>query len=214
MRRPQVYTGALPGEEWRNVVGFEGMYKISNKGRVMSIRGKTPLVLNPQVNRAGYRRVAIHVRPFAGHYMVHRWVAEAFIPNPNNLPFVNHKDENPANNSVENLEWCTSVYNNTYGTALEKSHRKRIDNNRTIFVCQYNLEGTLLKCYESIYEASKATGIPYQTLESCVNGRHLSSRGYIFIKAQDDIYQRLDSIKHSKKSQTAIKYKKPYEFSA
>lgn len=214
MRKPKIYTGPLQGEEWRDVLGFEGLYKISNKGRVMSVRADTPLILNPQVNKMGYHRIAIHIRPFSGHYMVHVWVAKAFIPNPDNLPFVNHKDQNPGNNNVENLEWCTRLYNNTYGDALERAHKTRVKNNSTIFVYQYDLSGVLLKTYESIYQASKETGIPYPTVVSCVNGRNVSSRGYIFIRDKNELSRRLDKIKNSKKVQTAIKYKKVYEFTA
>ena len=221
MRKPQLYIESLPNEEWKDVVGYEGLYKISNCGRVMSIRGKSPVILNPQINKAGYHRIAIHIRPFSGHFMVHRWVAEAFIPNPNNLPFINHKDENPGNNNVDNLEWCTRLYNNTYGNVLKKSHKKRIENNMTVKVYQYDLSGNLMNEYSSIYEASKLVGIPYPTIESCASGRHLSSRGFIFTRDKNDVEQRVARITYSKKVQTAIKYKKPtlepqkvYEFTA
>lgn len=203
MRKPKIYTGSLPGEEWRDVVGFEGLYKISNKGRVMSIRSKTPLILNPQVNKAGYHRIAIHIRPFAGHYMVHVWVARAFIPNPHNLPFVNHKDQNPSNNNVENLEWCTRLYNNTYGDALERAHTTRILHGITKYVLQYDLDGRFINRYTSIYKAHKATGIPYPTIESCVNGRQMSCRGFLFIRPDEDVDARIAAIKASKKSQIA-----------
>ena len=204
----------LIGEEWRDVVGFEGMYKVSNMGRCMSIRGKEPVLIFPQTNRAGYKRIAIHIRPFAGQYMVHRWVAEAFIPNPNNLPLINHKDENPANNHVDNLEWCTRLYNNTYGNALKKAHKTRIENGVTTFVYQFDLSGNLLKEYESIYLAAKETGIPYGTIESCVAGRNYTSRGCVFLKDKKELEKRLYAIRNNKKVQTAIKYQKVYEFKA
>lgn len=122
----------LEGEIWKDVVGYEGYYLISNKGRCISLdynRTKLPRLLKP--SRAStnneYLRYCLSMDGVKIDYKIHRLVAQAFIPNPDNLPQVNHKDENPQNNCVENLEWCTAKYNNNYGTAKERKaeHKKK-----------------------------------------------------------------------------------------
>ena len=111
-------------EEWKDIIGYEGIYQISNKGRVKSLnridsRGHK---VNEKILRPGKRNNYLHVRLCKDgkfkDYKIHRLVAQAFLPNPDNLPVVNHKDENKLNNNVENLEWCTQKYNVNYsGTA-------------------------------------------------------------------------------------------------
>lgn len=118
-------------EEWRPVVGYEGYYEVSNMGRVRSItidavyrrngleytRKRRGRILKQQNASNGYLQV--HLSKDGEHkiYRVRRIVANAFIDNPDNLPEVNHKDENKKNNRVANLEWCTHSYNNSYGSA-------------------------------------------------------------------------------------------------
>ena len=115
-------------EEWRDVVGFEGAYQVSNLGRVRSLDRNIPYINNgtPTVlhmkgrilklkpDRDGYHRVSLKCGKKIKLAGAHRLVAQAFIPNPNNLPCVNHIDCNKANNCVDNLEWCTVAYNNQY----------------------------------------------------------------------------------------------------
>lgn len=109
-------------EIWKDIVGFEGEYQVSNKGRVKSFMGKEPRILKPRKNKKGYLRVSLHA---GNDFCIHRLVAIAFLDNPNNLPEVNHKDENPANNNVENLEWCTHQYNLTYGTCQKRARKSQ-----------------------------------------------------------------------------------------
>ena len=122
-------------EEWRSVIGYEGLYEVSNTGQVRSLdryvktcygsyrlhKGK---VLSPSIRPDGYLVVSLQYRMFR----VHRLVAEAFLPNPDNLPQVNHKDEVKSNNCVDNLEWCDSKYNNNYGTARIRAKETAIKN--------------------------------------------------------------------------------------
>lgn len=127
-------------EEWRDIVGYEGKYQVSNLGNVRSIdhivvcRGKHGAIvhrhvkgklLKQQLNLQGYYIVGLQPldKSKSKETLVSRMVAKAFIPNPDNLPCVNHKDENPKNNRVDNLEWCTQEYNNQYGTIRER-HRQ------------------------------------------------------------------------------------------
>ncbi len=120
-------------EEWKDIVGYEGIYQVSNFGRIksvdhytynngrcMRVKGKIRVL---SVNKKGYCGVVLH-RGRSKFVGVHRLVAQAFIPNPDNLPCVNHKDENPSNNCIDNLEWCTYKYNNEYNGRVEKCRGK------------------------------------------------------------------------------------------
>ena len=114
----------MDNEVWKSVVGFEDSYEVSNYGRVRSLpRGRTKgQILKPYLNRYGYHVISIRKESGGKTYClkVHRIVASAFIENPDNLPYINHKDENKINNAVDNLEWCTPYYNTHYGSCIEK----------------------------------------------------------------------------------------------
>ena len=111
-------------DEWRDVVGWEGLYKVSNKGQVKRLgctnSCNNERLLKPEIMKHGYQRYKLCDSGKTQKILAHRLVAEAFIPNPNNYPEVNHKDENPSNNCVENLEWCNHAYNMNYGTRRER----------------------------------------------------------------------------------------------
>ena len=100
-------------EVWKSVVGYEGYYEVSNLGRVRRVTNKNNLLV-PNTLPYGYLQVCLSVNAVRKQHRIHRLVAEAFLPNPNNLPIVNHKDWNPSNNRVDNLEWCDVKYNNSY----------------------------------------------------------------------------------------------------
>lgn len=104
-------------EEWKPIAGYEGLYKVSNLGRVCN----TQKVLKQTVSRKGYARVGLHKNGNLKTIEIHRLVAQAFLDNPNGFPEVNHKDENKLNNMVENLEWCTRKHNVTYGNRQKKA---------------------------------------------------------------------------------------------
>ena len=106
-------------EEWKFINGAEQKYQVSNKGRVKSMRNNK--ILKNSVGRRGYARVNLNGRT----RYVHRLVAEAFIPNPKNLPIINHKDENKANNNANNLEWCDAKYNLEYNNGRERRAEPR-----------------------------------------------------------------------------------------
>lgn len=108
-------------EEWKDIKGYEGIYQISNKGRVKSLnridlRGNkvNEKIREGTIDNTGYKIISLSKNGKEKKYSIHRLVAQAFLPNPNNLPVVNHKDENKLNNNVENLEWCTQEYNVKY----------------------------------------------------------------------------------------------------
>ena len=119
-------------EEWRDIKGYEGLYQVSNLGRVKSLNYKhtnREKILKDSTNKNGYKNVNLYLEGVLRRFLIHRLVAEAFIENPNNYPKVNHKDENKENNKANNLEWCTQKYNINYGTRTQR-HSESIKGSR------------------------------------------------------------------------------------
>ena len=122
----------MENEIWKDIVGFEGKYQISNLGNVRSLcfrNQKLVKNLTQITNNQGYKLVQLCERKRNMPFLVHRLVAMAFVDNPNNYPIVNHKDENPLNNQADNLEWCTYSYNTTYSMNIHPERRKINANN-------------------------------------------------------------------------------------
>lgn len=115
--RAELLLMDLPGEIWRDIKGFDGEYQVSTKGRVKSFHYHKIFILKQRLNKKGYYSVALYKNGKSRHYRVNRLVAEAFIPNPENKPLVHHRDDNPSNNCVENLEWVTEEENTRYALA-------------------------------------------------------------------------------------------------
>ena len=130
---------------WRDIIGYEGIYQVSNKGNVFSIermvqgRKRGGITLKPKYRRDGYLQVGLYKNGKMKNKLIHRLVLEAFVENPNNLPEVNHKDENKTNNDLSNLEWCSGRYNVNYGTRNERLSKKvRAVNVETGEVVEFN----------------------------------------------------------------------------
>lgn len=158
-------------EIWRDIEGYPN-YQISNMGRVKSLsrsddRGRIikEKILKQRKNRCGYYYVNLYLD--GKNYKsktIHRLVCEHFLPNPYNLPQVNHKDEDKQNNCVENLEWCTAEYNSNYGT-----HIQRQAANRAIPILQYDLKGNLLKIWEGgVSEVNRILGLNPSNISACL----------------------------------------------
>lgn len=174
----------LNKEVWKDVVGYEGIYQVSSLGMVKSLSREVR-------NGYNYSRVykleeTILKNTFRGDYKIailskdgvkksisiHRLVALTFIPNPNNLPQVNHKDEDKTNNRVDNLEWCTRKYNINYGTSITRRSNNRY---KPIYKC--DLHGNVIKRYDSSTHA-KLDGYCNSNIIKCCKGKLLTYRGY------------------------------------
>ena len=108
-------------------------------------------------------------------------VAQAFIPNLDNMPYINHKDENKLNNNIENLEWCTAKYNINYGTCKERRNQtKRETSNLSKVTMQYNLDGTFVKEWKSTKEIERELGFSNQGVSACCRGIRKSFNGFIW----------------------------------
>lgn len=164
-------------EEWRDIQGFEGLYQISDKGNVRSsyqnnFRGTTfSKILKQKKNSNGYMEVTLCKNGKKYSVLVHRIVAIAFIPNPFDLPKVNHKDEDKSNPSADNLEWCTQQYNATYGNGPKVKNTK---------VRQLDLSGNQIRTWDSMKDAETVLGIKYQLISACCRHVHKTAVGYIW----------------------------------
>ena len=159
-------------EIWKDIEGFEGKYMVSNWGRVKSLNyNKTgkERIMKPHDNGYGYLDVQLYKDGKVKHCRVNRLVAMAFIPNLDNLPEVNHKDENKYNNCVDNLEWCTSQYNTEYSQGKA--------------VIGINKVSGLILEFPSNMEASRQTGIAQQNICACRKGRQKSAGGFYWYYA-------------------------------
>lgn len=174
-------------EIWKDISGYEGLYQVSNLGRVRSLdrisngrRLKGALKSNIK-DKDGYFKVNLYKDGKLSTQQVHRLVAKSFIPNPDNLPQVNHKDEDKTNNCADNLEWCTNEYNNKYSNVAQKWHQSGIEKSRKA-VLQFDLNGTLIAEYESISEAARQIEHPKSVsgISLCCNGKYKTSCGYIW----------------------------------
>lgn len=178
------------GEVWRPVKGYEGLYEVSNFGRVRSLdrtywdshnnsfSTKKGRIMKFGIDKGYYCLFIVNREHIKKRVKVHRLVAEAFIDNPFNLPCVNHKNENKLDNRVENLEWCDWSYNARYGTRIERIIETKKNNLSPVI--QYTLNGEYIKRYPSIPEASGQTGIDASTIRRICNGSTKHPRKYIW----------------------------------
>lgn len=173
---------SIVGECWKPIKDFPN-YRISNKGRVYSaITGK---ILIQCRRKSSERYLYVNLCGDNGERkktVIHRLVAEAFLFNPDNLPCVNHKDENPENNFVENLEWCTHQYNSNYGSNIEKRIRTRIRNGNTTSVIKYDRLGNPMEEFASLHDAARSIGNPNGqcNILNCCKGNKKSAYGFVW----------------------------------
>lgn len=173
-------------EIWKDIPGYEGLYQVSSKGNIVSVNynhtGKRKIRI-PRMDRGGYLYVNLHNKGTTKTFKVHRLVAITFIPNNANLPQINHKDENKLNNNVENLEWCNSSYNNSYGSRPRKvldSHKRNGSKNAERPVVKIDHSGIIIDEFISISEAARKSGVRRESIRDCILGRQKTSCGYIW----------------------------------
>lgn len=216
-------------EIWKDIDEYDGYYQVSTLGNVRSvdiyvrckngIRLRKGRILSPTKLPNGYLQVTLSKNNKVKKYSVHRLVAQTFISNPNNLPCVNHKDENPKNNCVDNLEWCTVKYNINYGTSSKRLRSAMLNRYKTdsnwkqtcidrldIYhklcmrpVCQLTLEDELVKVWESA-ASTTADGFVSVNVGNCANGKRKTHHGFKWMWLEDfinlnggDYYHRTSS---------------------
>lgn len=196
---------SLPNEEWRDVVGYEGFYIVSNLGRVISlprpintIKGRKISklrILTPRLNSGGYYQVAFCINKTLKQPHIHKLVAGAFIPNPNNYPQVDHINCDKLDNKVENLRWCTQTMNNN--NPITKARRKtnihitgkKISLSLSVPVVRISINKPKdIKIYNSREETKKDGFSPSVVCRACL-GRYSQYKGFKWINLSD--YEKL-----------------------
>lgn len=178
-------------EQWLPIDGYED-YEVSNFGRVKSLKGKEERILKPLNAKDGYQQLLLSKDGKPKTFKVHRLVAMAFIPNPNNYAEVNHIDEVKTNNHVDNLEWCNRKYNINYGARNEKvSNAISGENNpKTMLgklgkkhpnakqIIQLTLDNQVIKNWDSMMDIKRELGFNQGNICNCCSGRYKSAHGY------------------------------------
>ena len=165
-------------EIWRDIVGYEGLYQISNLGNVKSLnyrRTGKERILNPGNNGSEYLFVILCKNGKRKNFTIHRLVANAFLENSDDKSDVNHKDEDKTNNCVDNLEWMSRKENINFGT-----HNQRSAKSRSKSVIQYSLDGKFIKEWPSIIQIERDLGFSKGNISQCCNGKRKSAYGYVW----------------------------------
>lgn len=177
-------------EEWRTAVYdgeiYEGLYQVSNLGRILSLNyrntGKSEL-MNPFDN-CGYLQVQLWKNGEYKICKVHRLVAEIFIPNPDNLPEVNHIDEDKTNNRVDNLEWKSHRDNCNHGTRNQRAAKAKINGKKSKKVLQFTLSGEFIREWPSTAECGR-NGFDHGAVAACCRGEKPHYKGFLWMYADD-----------------------------
>lgn len=176
-------------EEWKNIVGYEGLYMVSNLGRIKSLNYHNEHreeIMKPNVWNGGYLKIGLYKNGKFKRYFVHRIVAEAFIPNTENKPYIDHINTLRSDNRVENLRWCTRQENMNNPLTLVKHKQKMLGNgcnNKPIV--QLSTDNSLLGVYKSITSASKQLGYNNGYIGQCCNGQREKMYGYQWQYVED-----------------------------
>ena len=177
-------------EVWIDIAGYEGLYQVSNLGRIQSLprvnlcvnrkyvrKGK---VLKGMSDKDGYLYVLLSKEGVQRKFLIHRLVAKHFIPNPQNFPQVNHRNEVVDDNRLENLEWCDCVYNIRYGTGLKRRAKLQTNKHGAKAVLQFTLDGEFVREFPSTMEIVRVYGFRQSHINECCLGKAKSSYGYVW----------------------------------
>ena len=162
-------------ERWCPIKDYEVLYEVSDQGRVKSIGYDKERILKTVRMPNGYLKVNLCKNGETKTFKVHRLVAKTFIPNPQNLPEVNHKDEDKENNSVQNLEWCDQKYNINYGTRTKRQAEKLSKP-----ILQYTKYGVFVREWKSTHDVERNLGYFHSYISNCCNGRYKSAYNFIW----------------------------------
>lgn len=164
-------------EEWKPIIGYEGLYEVSNLGIVRSLNKTNNqysmyATAGTSDGKHGYLKVKLQKNGKSKSFQVHRLVAEAFIDNPDKLPQVNHIDEDKQNNKVNNLEWCSAKYNSNYGTRTERLAKAQ---GKPIYQLKDNV---IINKFNSLMDAERKTGINNRNIWRVLKGIRKHTGGY------------------------------------
>ena len=191
-------------EIWKNIEGYPN-YQVSNMGRVKRLSTgyyrRTEKILKPQLQNNGYLHIKLSQKDKTKCILVHRLVAQVFIPNPNNLPQVNHINEDKTDNRVENLEWCTQKYNINYGNGISKRVKTNKENGtykkigeinskiRSKSILQFSKDNSFIRKWDCIMDVQRELGYDNKQICSCLKNRQKTAKGFKWVYADD--YERI-----------------------
>lgn len=194
------------GEEWKDISGYEGIYQISSFGRVLSIprKGTKGGIVRPSYSNSGYLQVHLCKDRVVETHQVHRLVAKHFLENHHEYPEVNHKDENKSNNCVENLEWCTRLYNVRYGSGIKRmaqAHDYQEVSIKSVMhhdyaeiakkeakpVLQLSTDGRVIRKWNSVRAAARHFKSSAGNIVSACRGKYKTACGYQWAYAEVDV---------------------------
>ena len=175
-------------EIFKDIEGYEGLYQISNLGRVKSLNyrhtGKEKIIKVGK-HKDGYLTVCLYKEGAKKYYTVHKLVGNAFLSNPHGFKEVNHIDEDKTNNCADNLEWCSRSYNCSYNGRAKKAGKK-IAEKLGKPVIAISKESGLIMEYESIREAERLTGVYHQNIIACCKGKYKSAGNFYWYYADTE----------------------------
>lgn len=166
-------------EIYKDIKGYEGLYQVSNLGRIKSLRSKKILCCG--INSGGYCTICFSINSLSKSFRVHRLVAEAFIPNPENKPQINHINGDKTDNRVENLEWVTQSENMQHAFKNGLNKRKiGKENKKSIKVNQYSKKGEYIKTWCCIKDVERTLKIQDYNISSCCKGKRKTAGGFMW----------------------------------
>ena len=191
-------------EIWKEIEGYPN-YQVSNMGRVKRLSTgyyrRTEKILKPQLQNNGYLHIKLSQKDKTKCILVHRLIAQVFIPNPNNLPQVNHINEDKTDNRVENLEWCTQKYNINYGNGISKRVKTNKENGtykkigeinskiRSKSILQFSKDNSFIRKWDCIMDIQRELGYDNKQICSCLKNRQKTAKGFKWVYADD--YERI-----------------------